>query len=383
MYKKSLTGLNILIIISLLILPSVIYISVINVEEVANSIKLNKITSTYSENKLTLSSTLTIKNPGPFNVEADFTSTVEGNQGTQILVTGQKIQVPANSPSQDIPVSIEVDLSKITDEDVKRLAINPENFTVGISASIGLQPITSIGAEATATINWLPPMHNFTIGAPTIKEVLPTKTTVEIPISFENQSTFFTIDAETIVKIFDQSNQKISEQTIKITSEPKTKWRNTITLTVPPPNNIQRLLQEDTTIKYTAETIFGLTNYPINSTRITHFDLKWGALIKNPQIQTSAVPLNATHTKLTAQLSFLNNNRYITIEGTITPKIVNQTGGTWTASTQQIHTPPNTNAALNFEWTIPNSQLTSNQLKLVLGIQTQLGSTDLEVTTLG
>ncbi|MCX6649847.1 MAG: hypothetical protein NTV61_10760 [Candidatus Bathyarchaeota archaeon] len=383
MYKKSLTGLNILIFISLLILPGLLYISANNVANVAASIKTTAPTQTLNNNKLTISTTLTITNPGPFTVEASFTPKIEGNQGTQIGITGQKIQIPADTQQHNIPVSLEIDLSKISDEDINRLANNPENFTISLSASTALQPIISIGAEATAHLNWLPPIHNYTIRTPTITEVTPTQITIQVPLSFENQSTFLTVDGEEKIKIFDPTNQQVGEGNLKITAEPTTKWSTPATITLTPTNNIEDLLLKDTTTQYRIESDFTLTNYPITSTRTQTFTLEWGALIKNPQTQTSATPLNATHTKIMAQLSFLNNNHYITLDGTINPKIVNQTGESWAAKSQQIHVPPGTNTSLNFEFVIPNNQLISGLLKLMLDIQTQLGSTELEVTTLG
>jgi hypothetical protein len=382
LYKKTLTGINLLILISLFLLPGLLYISATNVADVASSINLVNTTQAYNAQKLVISSILTIRNPGPFAVEAGFTSTVEGTQGTHIGINGQKIQIPPDATQHNIPIHIEIDLSKISDEDVKRLAYNQEDFTIVVLASMGLPPITSIDAKATVQLTWLPPIHNFAIGTPSVKEVTSKQITVQMPISFENQSTFFTVAGEATITIFDQSNQQIGGETIKITSEPKTKWNNSVTITLTPPNNIQNLLQEDATIQYRVETKFTLVNYPLTTTETSTFNLEWGALIKNPQIQTNATPLNTTHTKIMAKLNFFNNNHYITINGTIIPRIVNQTGDSWIDQTQQIHVPPNTSAALNFAWVIPNNQLIGGQLRLVLGIQTQFGSTALEVTTL-
>jgi len=149
---KGVTVLNLLILLSLLLVPALVILTANNVAEIASSIKLDNTTQSLNNGKFTVSSVLTIRNPGPFNAEAGVTASVKGSQGTPISVTAPQLTVNAGSPLQRIPVSIEIDLSKVSEEDARRLASRLENFTIELSANIGIPPITSLAAEVTAQV---------------------------------------------------------------------------------------------------------------------------------------------------------------------------------------------------------------------------------------
>jgi hypothetical protein len=326
---------------------------------------------------------LTIRNPGPFNAEAGITASVKGSQGTPISVTAPKLTVKAGSPLQRIPVSVEIDLSKVSEEDVKRLASRSENFIIELSANIGIPPITSLAAEATAQITWLPPIHNFTVGQPIIRGMTPTQIKVEVPFSFDNQSPFFTVNEESLISVFNSTGQQVGGGTLIISAQPSTKWSDSAKITLSPPTNLGDLLLKDATLRYRADVDFSLSGLPIATKLSKNIVLNWGAPIKNPQITTTLVPVNSTHTKVIATLSFKNNNNYLTVDGSITPKLVKASGNTWMGNTQQVQVTPGESASLNFSVIVPNSQLMSTPVKVVLGIETQLGSVDLEVGSIG
>ena len=383
MIKKILTLLNVLIFISLFLLPTLLLLSANNIIGVASSIKLDDPTPSFKDGKLTLSSTLTIRNPGPFNVQAGITASVTGNRGTEIGITGPQLNVETGSQERRIPVTVEIDLSTISEEDVRRLASNSENFTVEVSAHISLMPIASVIADATAQTQWLPPIHNLTVGKPTVKEASPTQITLEVPFSFENQSPFFALEGEGVISVFDSTDHQVGGGVIKFSFQPSTKWSDSAQIALSPPTNVRDLLLNEATFKYRTDEQITLKGFPVTLTMSQSLDLEWGVLIKSPQVHTSYTPLNSTHTRITATLSFLNNNRFITMDGAITPRLVNNSGGTWVGNTQQLHVPPGGTASLNIEMVVPNSQLTIGSPRLVLGVETKLGSIDLEVTSLG
>jgi hypothetical protein len=245
-----------------------------------------------------------------------------------------------------------------------------------------MQPITSITAEATARVTWLPPIHNPAIGQPTIKGMTPTQIMIELPFSFENQSPFFAVNGEGVISVFNSTDHQVGLGTLKITSQPMTKWNDSAQITLSPPTNLEDLLLKDATLRYRADMEFTLTGLPIATKLSKSINLNWGAPIKNLKISTTQTPVNATYTRVKAMLSFLNNNNILTIDGSITPKLVNGSGDTWVGNKQQLHVTPGETASLNFDIVVPNSQLMSSP-KLVLGLETQLGSIDLEVGSLG
>ena len=318
---KGVTVLNLLILLSLLLVPALVILTANNVAEIASSIKLDNTTQSLNNGKFTVSSVLTIRNPGPFNAEAGVTASVKGSQGTPISVTAPQLTVNAGSPLQRIPVSIEIDLSKVSEEDARRLASRLENFTIELSANIGIPPITSLAAEVTAQVTWLPPIHNFTIGQPIIQGMTPTQINVEVPFSFDNQSPFFTVNGEGLISIFNSTGQQVGGGTVTISAQPLTKWSNSAKITISPPTNLRDLLLKDSTLRYRADANFSLSGLPITTQLTKNILLNWGAPIKTPQITTNLTPVNSTHTKVITTLSFKNNNKYLTIIGSITPKL--------------------------------------------------------------
>jgi hypothetical protein len=383
LYKRSLTGLNLLIFISIFILPALIFITAYDIASVASSIKIANPTQTLTGSKITVSTVLTIRNTGPFEINAGITPSIRSNQGTWIGATGPKLTIPADSQVKNIPVAVEIDIGTVTEDDAKRLAFNPENFTIEISANVGMTPIISLGAEASAQATWLPPLHNLTIGMPVVRAASPTQIKIEVPLSFENQSPFFPVNGAGIIRLFDPTDQ-FGEGTIKISAQPGTKWSESTLITIAPPTDVKDLLLNDATLKYRGDLELTLTDYPVVMKALSQsFELDWGAPIRNPQVQTSSTSVNSTHTRIKGTMSFLNNNHFLTLDGAFTPKLVNGAGDTWIGKTQQVHVAPGSAGSLNLEVVVPNNQLPVSGLRLVLGIETTSGSFDLEVGSLG
>ena len=376
-------GLNLLILLSILLLPALLSASIYNVTWVASSIKIANPTQTLNGAKVTVSTVLTIRNMGPFPIEAGLTASIRGDLGTWVGVTAPKLSIPADSQLRSIPVSVEIDLSAVSEDDAKRLAFSPENFTVTVSATVSMLPIVSLGAEASAKATWLPPLHNFTIGTPLVAEVNPTQIKFEVPISFENQSPFFALRGNGIIRLFDSNDQYVGEGTITVSAQPRTEWSGSAPIMVTAPMDLGDLLLNDAVLKYRADLEFTLTDYNMMMKALSQgIELEWGAPIKNPHAQTSLTPVNSTHTRITGALSFTNGNRFLTLDGAITPKLVNGAGETWAGKTQQIRVVPGSAVSLTIGVVVPNSQLLGG-LRIVLGYKTKTLSFDLEVGPLG
>jgi hypothetical protein len=381
--KKGLTLLNLLILVSLFILPNIIVLTANNVAGVANSIKLAEPTPTFKDGVLTLSSILTIRNPGPFKIEAGITGTAKDDQGTQIGVTSTQLQVKTGTEEQKIPVNLVIDLTTLSEKDGTRLASNPENITIEASAHVGIQPITTLTAEATAQVNWLPPMSNLTVGQPILRDANKKQVTVEVPFSFENQSPFFGFEGDGVISVFNSSNQQVGGGVLKVQSQPSTKWSDSAKIVLSLPASADYLLLRDATFRYRVEEAFTLKGFPITTRMNQNITIDWGAPISNRQISTSYSPINSTHIRVLTTLSFLNNNRFITADGSVTPRLVNDSGQSWVGTTQPLKVAPGGTATLNFDVIIPNSLLISGNPRLVLGVDTQIGSIDLEANSLG
>ena len=282
MYKRSLRGLNLLILVSIFILPALIFVTAYNIASVASSIKIANPTQTLTGSKITVSTVLTIRNTGPFDINAGITPSIRSNQGTWVGVTGPKLAIPPDSQVKSIPVAVEIDLSTVSEDDAKRLAFNSENFTIEVSANVGMSPIISLSAEVSAQATWLPPLHNLTIRTPIVREASPTQIKIEVPLSFENQSPFFPVNGAGIIRLFDPTDQA-GEGTIKVSAKPGTTWSGSTLITIAPPTDVKNLMLNDATLNYRGDLELTLTDYPVVMKALSQsFQLDWGAPIKNP-----------------------------------------------------------------------------------------------------
>jgi hypothetical protein len=381
--KGIFTGLNLLIFFSIFLLPALILVAGYNVAGVASTIRVENPTQTITSSKVAVSTVLTVKNTGPFPVEVEIIASVKGNKGTQVRVVGPKLSIPVDLQLKTLPITIEVDLSSITDEDAKRLAISPENITIIVTAQVGLTSIVSLSADATALVSWLPILHNLTIGTPIMTGMNPTQLTLDVPISFENQSPFFSVNGGGVIKLFDSTTQ-VSESKLQVIVEPTSKWSDTAQFALLPPSDPSSFLLTDKTLTYTAVAEFTFNNYPLTidmSEQIINLD--WGALIKDPQITVTRTAVNSTHTRVKGTLTYHNNNQYITLDAAVTPKLVSTSGSTNRGETQQVHVEPEASSSLSLDIVVPSTQLSGGSLKLKLGIESTLGSFDVEVSPLG
>jgi len=107
LYKTSLRGLNLLFFVSVFILPGFILVTAYDIAYMASSIKIANPTQTMS-GKITMSTVLTIRNTGLFDINLGITPSIRSNRGTYVGVTGSKLPIPPDSHVKSIPVAVEI-----------------------------------------------------------------------------------------------------------------------------------------------------------------------------------------------------------------------------------------------------------------------------------
>jgi hypothetical protein len=95
--KTILCLLNFLILSSLFLLPSLLFLSALNVEEIAMTAKLDNPTQTIQGGKIVIASAISARNVGPFSVDATLKATVTGSGGTKIDIPISQISLPAGT----------------------------------------------------------------------------------------------------------------------------------------------------------------------------------------------------------------------------------------------------------------------------------------------
>jgi hypothetical protein len=373
-HARVIKALNIAIILSLLILPTLFYFTATNIIGIANTLNLQDTNQTITRNKLAISATLTLTNPGPFKAEATLQATLSDARGKQFPIQGPQLSLPTGT--HRIPLTISLDLTNLGQEDLQYLALNSDDLTLTARATVALQPIASVSSEAAATLHWLPLIHGLTFGELTIKTITPNLILAEVQISFENQSQF-PLNAVEEVTVFDANGLRVGEGHLAINAEPETQFSQPIELKVTPPATIDPF--NDHTYTYTVVPTLTLQGYnvtiPVETKRI---QIQMGALIKDLKTTANVTPIDLTNSRVNLEVTYTNNNQYIPLDAAITPKIMKGGETILTGNTQNIHTNPSSQGSISSQITIPNSTLLQGGLRLVLYVSTNYGDFELE-----
>ncbi|MDH5448139.1 MAG: hypothetical protein OEY24_05735 [Candidatus Bathyarchaeota archaeon] len=90
------------------------------------------------------------------------------------------------------------------------------NFTLYGSIYLNYANLIPFGFEANATIPWGAPLFNFTTDMPEYSAYNTTHLGVNVPISFQNHSPYFTVTGTIRIEIFNDRNQLMGEDTASI-----------------------------------------------------------------------------------------------------------------------------------------------------------------------
>lgn len=480
---------------------------------VAGSLRLGEVNQTYSDGMLRVYTTLSARNPGPFDVYGEVTASLRSEGGVSVGVNTTKILIGVGSESESIPVEVMMDLSQLTEgeeggnEGAAFLAFNPDRFTLEVSARLGMAPVISVDAVVKAKVEWLPPVHNLTFGTPLIENVNSGEITVLVPVSFENLSPYLPVNGMGKIDVFDSQDRLVGRGFVFLSVEPGMKWSKLISVAVSPPDDIKGLMFNETVLRYTADVDVDLTDLdmtvegferdfefewlppvhnltigsPIiegmtptevtllvpasfenlsqylsvkgvglirlfdpqdklvgsgsinilaepgecwsNSTRIhlslpgdlaglilndtvlryraeadvtltdlnvkvegfeSELELEWGALVKDIVTTTGFAPLNMTHTMVSAELKFKNNNHFLSLEGAVTPMIMKSGSIVYSGESTPLYVQAGSLGTISFEMPLPNSLLLSGgEISLLVRVETECGDFDLEAGTIG
>jgi hypothetical protein len=376
---KSITALNALILFSLLTLPTLTILTYNNITGIAQTINLEDTKQIYTQNKLTMSATLILTNPGPFKAEAKIEATLRDTHGNEYPIKGPKLIFPQGT--HKVPVELTVDLANLQEDQLQNLALNQDDLTLTAVAMVGLQSIVSITADTMTTIHWMPPLHNLTINEPRLTSITPTQIMIETQVSFENQSPM-QLNADLIVKITDSNSQQVGGGALAIIVDPVSRYSQPLQLNITPPAKMDPLT--DQTYSYTVTPKLTLSDYnltyPIDQQKI---QIQWGALIKNLQYTNTITPIDSKNSLITYDITYTNNNQYIPLDAAITPKIMKGSETILSGHTQTVYTNPGSQGSISGQITIPNSDVLQGNLELVLQVSTNYGNYNMEVGTLG
>ncbi len=93
---------------------------------------------------------------------------------------------------------------------------NDSNLTVHGMVHLNYASVVPLGVETNKTIPWGAPLSNFTIGIPTYSPYNSTHFTADVPISFQNNSPYFSVTGTLRVEIFNDEHQPLGSGVVPV-----------------------------------------------------------------------------------------------------------------------------------------------------------------------
>lgn len=93
---------------------------------------------------------------------------------------------------------------------------NDSNLTVRGQVHLDYASVIPLGVETNKTIPWGAPLSNFTVGIPAYSAYNSTHFRVDVPISFQNNSPYFSVTGALRVEIFNDEHQLLGSEVVPV-----------------------------------------------------------------------------------------------------------------------------------------------------------------------
>ena len=377
------TSINVLIIIAIIIAIGAIAAVALTIAESAPSVSLGQVSPNITGNIARVDIPVTIGNRG-YLAFADINAVLslkDSNGTTLVEGSGGPLTVPAGSTGTFV-ITITIDTTKITPELLQGLMTNSQNLTVNASLGGAIPPMVSLAASASGNFYWGAPFKNLQMGSPTFVTYNSTHLLITIPVSFDNESPYFSISGPGTIRVVDENGEQVGSGTININAPTGSHFAGNMQIYFAKPTTLtESLLFDDQTLNYNA--LIELPSFGMGPFSISHpVSFSWGAPIKDltvGNLQTSAY--NATHARVTLPFSFKDNSAFLSVQGTLTSTIL-LTNGTevGVGDTYTLNVSPGATLSDNLTGYIKNEAVGRSSYMLRLTFQTSYGSVIKEVT---
>ncbi len=162
---------------------------------------------TFTEENFTATLPIIFDNKGYYNIaDINITTLITDHENKQISKASTYIaQIPPQNNA-----TLFHNVSFIPKELISQgdYLFNDSNFTLYGSIHLNYANLIPFGFEANKTIPWGAPLFNFTIGIPEYSTYNTTHLRLNVPISFRNNSPYFSVTGTTQIEIFNDRDQQ-------------------------------------------------------------------------------------------------------------------------------------------------------------------------------
>jgi LEA14-like dessication related protein len=250
---------------------------------------------------------------------------VDGEVAPLIEARGNRLTLPPGE-SGTLWVRTTMDTSKISPEIMRAIMVDDQEFKITTLFRGSVQPFFNILVSANDTLRWGAPFKDLQMHDPSFGVYNATHLLIEVPISFKNNSTMFSVSGTGKIIVVDEEYKVVGYGQAYMNVRPGSEYSGTIdvyleTPWVGHPELLTQSLLKNYTIKTELQApLFG----EFKQTQTV--SIKWGAPISDPELGGFSVSAhNSTHSKIFIPLTFKDASM-LPLTGTLRGSIYDLSG---------------------------------------------------------
>lgn len=320
-------ALNVLILVALLAGVGAIGSIALTVVQLKPSVDLGALQMSTAGTVTKIQIPVNITNKGPLSIsDINVQATVTDSAGDKLASGGVGPVTIAAGTTSNLVLLFTLDTSNLPSSALQSLVTTSQNLTLSVVVATSLPPFLKLSGTASAALPWGAPVANLRVGTPNLAPYNSTAIQVSVPVSFDNDNQFMSINGAGMISLVDAGGRQVARGTVQLNAPSGSHFDATAQLLLGiPQSQIQSLMFNDQTLQYTASFSANLSGFQTALTQ--NFQLSWGAPVKNLVVGSATFsPFNSTQARLAAPVSFTDNSAFLSVSGTLTGTISDASG---------------------------------------------------------
>lgn len=200
------------------------------------NIALGEPQTTTTEQTVTMSFPITIRNNGFYDIADLNVTTFVIDQNSQTLAAGMTITRLIRRGAEETHThSITINFTKILAQD-DNLLFNDTTLTMYQQVSLNYAKVVPFSVKANQSMPWGAPLSNFALGQVTFRPYNSTHSYADVHFSFENHNQYVPVTGTVRVRICNSDGTRIGSGTTSVDAPPNTPYNGQLSILVRNPS---------------------------------------------------------------------------------------------------------------------------------------------------
>jgi len=200
------------------------------------NIALGEPQTTATEQTVTISFPITIRNNGFYDIVDLNVTTFVADENSQTLARGTTITTLIRKGTEETQThSITINITQILAQDVN-LLFNDTTLMMFQQVSLNYANVVPFLVRANQSMPWGAPLSNFAVGQVTFRPYNITHSYADVQFSFENHNQYVPVTGTVRVRIYNNSGTRIGSGTTSIDAPPNTPFNGQLSILVRNPS---------------------------------------------------------------------------------------------------------------------------------------------------